>query len=292
MQEPSPPVSRRPRRLWQSADKRSCLYVGDSLRLLAELRAESVDCVWTDPPYFLSNGGITCASGRMVSVDKGAWDKSAGLAETHEFNREWINAVTRVLRPGGSFWVSGTSHIYPSLGMALREAGLLIINDIVWEKPAPPPNLARRAFTHATEMLFWATKPIREKKKHTFNYDEMRRENAGKQMKNIWRLSTPKLEEKRFGKHPTQKPVALVSRCLRASTNPGDVVLDPFAGSGTTGVAAISLRRRFIGCELESDFAGIAAKRLRATLPDSLVLAPEGRRDEASLWDGEVKAKA
>ncbi len=257
---------------WKSADGASRLHHGDSFELLRALPAESVDCVWTDPPYLLSNDGVTCASGRMVRVNKGEWDRSRGVELDHEFNRAWLAECHRLLTPGGTIWVSGTLHVYLSVGMAMQQLGFRILNDIVWEKPAPPPNLGCRCFTHATEILLWATKaPKGSRARYTFHYRDMKAENGGRQMKNVWRLPAPGANEKRLGKHPTQKPVALVSRCLRASTNPGDLVLDPFAGSGSTGVAALQLGRRFIGVEREPAYARLAAKRLgeAARAPDS-----------------------
>ena len=231
---------------------------------MASLPADSIDCIWTDPPYLLSNDGITCVGGRMVKVNKGEWDRSRGVDLDHEFNRTWLAACHRVLKPAGALWVSGTLHVYLSVGMAMQQLGFRILNDIVWEKPAPPPNLGCRCFTHSTEMLLWATKARKGgKDRHKFNYEAMKEENAGKQMKSVWRLSTPGEEEKTFGKHPTQKPIALIARCLRATTDPGDVVFDPFAGSGSTGVAALTLDRQFIGCEQDETYAALAARRLR-----------------------------
>lgn len=255
--------------LWAAPDGGGVLYLGDALRVLAGLPDESIDCVWTDPPYKLSNGGITCVAGRMVSVDKGAWDKSDGLEADHQFNLDWTRECRRVLKPAGTIWVSGTLHVYPSVGMALLQNGFRLLNDIVWEKPNPPPNLGCRTFAHSTEVVLWATKaPKNSRYKYTFNYEEMRRENGGKQMKTVWRFTAPGKDEKRYGKHPTQKPVALIERCLRASTHPGDLVLDPFAGSASTGVAALKTGRRFIGVEVDSKYTAIGAARLsKATYP-------------------------
>ena len=252
---------------WTSPGLDSALYVGDALETLSTIPPETVDCVWTDPPYKLSNGGITCVAGRMVSVDKGEWDRSEGLEVDHQFNHDWIAACKRVLKPTGTIWVSGTLHLYPSVGMALLENGFRLLNDIVWEKPNPPPNLGRRTFTHSTEVVLWASKaPKGSRYKYTFNYDAMREENGGKQMKTVWNFSAPGRGEKIFGKHPTQKPVALIARCLHASTNPYDLVLDPFAGAGSTGVAALQQGRRFIGIEADARYADIARKRLEAAL--------------------------
>jgi site-specific DNA-methyltransferase (adenine-specific) len=278
--------------VWKSADGKSRLHSGDSLAWLDSLPAESVDCIWTDPPYLLSNDGITCISGKMVKVNKGEWDRSRGVELDHEFNRTWLRACQRVLKPAGSIWVSGTLHVYLSVGMALQQEGYRILNDIVWEKPAPPPNLGCRCFTHSTEILLWATKAKKgSKERYTFNYESMKEENGGKQMKNLWRMMPPASSEKLLGKHPTQKPVGLVARCLRASTNPGDVVLDLFAGSGTTGVAALKLGRYFLGCEREKRYFQLAAKRL-AKSGDALTLdaVQNGESEEPNLFDGLAKS--
>jgi site-specific DNA-methyltransferase (adenine-specific) len=248
---------------WTSPHDLAKVFLGDTMEIMEGLPDESVDCIWTDPPYLLSNGGMTCVAGRMVTVDKGKWDRSQGLEKDHEFNRKWLGHCFRLLKPGGSIWASGTLHVYLSVGMAMKEVGFRILNDIVWEKPAPPPNLGRRCFTHATEMLLWASKGG-TKARYTFHYEQMVAENGGKQMRNVWRdISPPGKDEKKLGRHPTQKPVKLVMRCLRATTNPGDVVFDPFAGSGTTGVAALALGRRFIGCEGEEGYARLAVRRLK-----------------------------
>jgi site-specific DNA-methyltransferase (adenine-specific) len=142
----------------------------------------------------------------------------------------------------------------------MQQLGFKILNDIAWEKPNPPPNLSCRYFTHATETVLWAAK--NEKSKHHFNYQEMKRLNGGKQMKSVWRMTSPRTEEKKFGKHPTQKPVALVERCILASTREGDLILDPFLGGGTTAVAAMQTKRRCVGVELEENNLKLAAKRL------------------------------
>lgn len=256
--------ARLPPPAWESADGAATLYLADALDLLAALPEAAVDCVWTDPPYLLSNDGVTCVAGRMVSVNKGAWDRSRGMEADHEFNLAWTRECYRILKPTGSLWVSGTLHLYPSVGMALRQNGFHLLNDIIWQKTNPPPHLARKTFTHSTETLWWASKAERG---YTFNYQAMKEENGGKQMKSVWQFSAASQREKRFGKHPTQKPVALIARCLRASTNPGDLVLDPFAGSASTGVAALGLGRRFVGIEIEEQFVEIGQQRLDSTPP-------------------------
>lgn len=245
------------------AMKDAAIWRGESLDLFEGLPEASIDCIWTDPPYFLSNDGFTCVAGKMVPVNKGDWDKSKGIEEDHEFNRRWLSACYRALKPAGTIWVTGTHHVYLSVGFAMMQLGFRILNDITWEKPNPPPNLGTRTFTHSTETLLWATKaPKGSKHKYTFHYQAMREENGGKQMKTVWGFKAPGTSEKKHGKHPTQKPVDLVARCIRASTNPSDIVLDPFMGSGTTGLAALALGRRFLGFEKEEKYVKLAAKRL------------------------------
>jgi site-specific DNA-methyltransferase (adenine-specific) len=240
------------------------LYQGDCLEILSSIPESSVDLVFADPPYFLSNGGITCHAGKMVSVHKGDWDKSQGPAANHAFNTAWLAACQRVLKPNGSIWVSGTSHVIHSVGFAMQQLGFKLLNDISWVKPNPPPNLSCRYFTHATETLIWAAKD--KKSRHTFNYKLMKEANRGKQMKSVWEIRPPESWEKKFGKHPTQKPVALLERILLASTNEGDLVLDPFLGGGTTLVAAFRLRRHALGCELSAEFLTLSLRRLCSNL--------------------------
>ena len=240
------------------------LYQGDCLEILSSIPESSVDLVFADPPYFLSNGGITCHAGKMVSVHKGDWDKSQGPAANHEFNRAWLAAAQRVLKPNGSIWVSGTAHVIHSVGFAMQQLGFKLLNDISWVKPNPPPNLSCRYFTHATETIIWAAKD--KKSRHTFHYKLMKETNGGKQMKSVWQIRPPEPWEKRHGKHPTQKPVALVERILQASTNEGDLVLDPFCGGGTTLVAAFRLRRHALGCELSAEFLSLSLRRLCSNL--------------------------
>jgi len=240
------------------------IYQGDCLEILAQIPESSVDLVFADPPYFLSNGGITCHAGKMVSVNKGAWDKSRGPDANHEFNRAWLAAAQRVLKPNGSIWVSGTAHVIHSVGFAMQQLGFKLLNDISWVKPNPPPNLSCRYFTHATETLIWAAK--NSKSRHTFNYKLMKETNRGKQMKSVWEIRPPEVWEKKFGKHPTQKPVALLERILLASSHEGDLVLDPFSGSGTTLLTAFRLRRHALGCELSTEFLSLSLRRLCSDL--------------------------
>jgi site-specific DNA-methyltransferase (adenine-specific) len=236
------------------------LYQGDSLEMLREARGGRYDLIFADPPYFLSNDGITCQSGRMVSVNKGVWDKAETFEEIHTFNLAWLHECKRLLKPNGTIWITGTAHNIYSVGFALQTLGYKILNDIAWYKVNPPPNLSCRYFTHATETILWAKRS--PKARHPFNYEEMKSENGGKQMQSLWHITPPNTKEKRYGKHPTQKPEALLDRIIRAASKPGDLVLDPFCGSGTTGVVCARLGRRFVGFDVEEGYLGVAAKRL------------------------------
>lgn len=302
------------------------LYHGNCLELLEAIAARypegRFDAIFADPPYFLSNGGITCHAGRMVRVDKGDWDKSRGPELNHEFNLEWLRRCQRVLKPHGTLWVSGTHHVIFSIGYAMQQLGYKILNDIAWEKPNPPPNLSCRYFTHSTETILWAAK--NEASKHVFNYQTMRKV-TGKQMKTVWRkeeLSTganrgnegsadstdsakekssvssdnscsssvwtmgaPGRDEKEYGKHPTQKPVALIERCLLASTNEGDLVLNPFLGGGTTAIAAIRLKRACVGIETDESHVKLALKRCDGEII-SIWLRAFRVRIETSIFNG------
>jgi len=240
------------------------IYQGDCLEILEKIPEGCVDLIFADPPYFLSNDGITCHAGRMVSVNKGQWDRSPGPDRMHDFNRAWLAACQRVLQPNGSIWVSGTAHVIHSVGFAMQQLGFKLLNDITWVKPNPPPNLSCRYFTHATETLIWAAK--NKKSRHTFHYRLMKETNGGKQMKSVWPFYPPSAGEKRFGKHPTQKPVALLERILLASSNPQDLVLDPFMGSGTTAVAAIRASRFIVGIEAVSQWNSLSLSRIVAEL--------------------------
>ena len=240
------------------------LFHGDCLQLLPQFPRNSIDMIFADPPYFLSNGGITCHAGRMVSVNKGKWDVSQGIERNHEFNLAWLSECQQVLTKNGVIWVSGTSHIIFSVGFAMQQLGFKILNDIIWFKPNASPNLSCRYFTHSTETVIWAAK--NQRSKHTFNYELMKELGNGKQMRNLWEISPPQPREKAHGKHPTQKPLKLLERILLASTNEGDVVLDPFNGSGSTGVAALRLGRKYLGIEISEEYLNLAIARLESEL--------------------------
>ena len=236
------------------------LLHGDALLLLKKIEPQSIDMIFADPPYFLSGDGITCSSGKMVSVNKGKWDEKISIKEKHDFNKKWIRECKKALKDDGTIWISGTMHNIYSIGMALEEEGFKIINNITWKKLNPPPNISCRAFVHSTETILWAKKDI-SKAKHKFNYDVMKKLNNNKQMKDVWETSLTKPSEKKCGKHPTQKPIELLEKIILASTFENDLILDPFNGSGTTGIVANRLNRKYIGIEKEKEYLDLTIKR-------------------------------
>lgn len=235
------------------------LINGDCFQVLKTIEDESIDLVLTDPPYFLSNGGTTCKSGKTDSVNKGDWDSIENFSDQVEHTKIWISQVKRILKSDGAIVVSGTMHNIFIVGYVLQEIGFHILNNITWEKTNPPPNLGCRCFTHSTETIIWAAKS--KKSKHRYNYQEMKLENDGKQLKDVWRSSTISKHEKANGSHPTQKPLWLMERLINATTLKGDLVLDPFMGSGTTGVACLNLGRNFIGIEKDINYFNVAKLR-------------------------------
>ena len=238
------------------------LIHGDSLEVLKQIKSRSIDMIFADPPYFLSGDGITCSGGKMVSVKKGDWDTKLSVKEKHKFNKKWIRLCKKILKDNGTIWISGTMHNIYSIGMALEEEGFKIINNITWKKLNPPPNISCRAFTHSTETILWAKKD-NKKAKHKFNYSLMREMNGGKQMKDVWETSLTKPSEKKQGKHPTQKPLEILKRIILASTDENDLILDPFNGSGTTGIMAHQLNRKYIGIDNEKEYLDLTIRRLK-----------------------------
>lgn len=236
------------------------LILGDSLKELNKIESKSIDMIFADPPYFLSGDGISCSGGKMVTVNKGNWDKKINIFEKHKLNRKWIKQCYKILKDNGTIWISGTMHNIYSIGMALEQEGFKIINNITWEKLNPPPNISCRYFVHSTETILWAKKDIKNEK-HKFNYDLMKELNGNKQAKDVWKTSLTKPSEKKCGKHPTQKPIAILEKIILASTDEGDLILDPFNGSGTTGIAANKLNRKYIGIDLEKEYLDITIKR-------------------------------
>lgn len=257
------------------------LYHGDALKILDQFDINKFDLIYVDPPYFLSNNGITCSSGKMVSVNKGDWDKSKGFEEDVKFIDTWLKACKKVLKENGTIWVSGTLHNIYKVGYLLEKNEFNIINSIVWYKPNAPPNLSCKYFTHSHEIVLWARNS--KKSQHTFNYKKMKTwnnpkdklKNKDKQMRSVWSIPLIPREEKEFGKHPTQKPMELLNRIISASSKEGDYILDPFVGSGTTGIVSSILNRRFIGIDSNKEYLEVAIKRFKDKNKKDLLFSPE-----------------
>lgn len=243
---------------FKSEDNNFYLLHGDTFDLLPEFDFK-FDMVFADPPYFLSNGGLSVQNGQIVSVNKGDWDKSFGFDYINDFNRKWLSLVREKMKEDATIWISGTMHNIFSVGQILTELGFKILNVITWEKTNPPPNFSCRYFTYSTEQIIWARK--NEKVPHYFNYELMKKLNADKQMKDVWELPAIQSWEKSCGKHPTQKPLSVLTRLILASTKPNAWILDPFAGSSTTGISANLLNRRFLGIDKELGFLEISKNR-------------------------------
>ncbi len=241
-----------------SKDECFSLYNGDTISILPEIN-QKFDLIFADPPYFLSNNGLTIQSGQIVSVNKGNWDKSEGFEFINDFNRKWLSLVRDNMKDDATIWVSGTMHNIFSIGQILNELGFKIMNIITWEKTNPPPNFSCRYFTYSTEQIIWARKS--EKVPHYFNYELMKQLNGDKQMKDVWKLPAIAPWEKSCGKHPTQKPLSVLTRLVLASTKPNAWILDPFTGSSTTGIAANLTNRRFLGIDQEKEFLTISKDR-------------------------------
>jgi site-specific DNA-methyltransferase (adenine-specific) len=255
------------------------LFFDDCLKAMEKIPAESVDLVFADPPYNLSNGGFSCYAGKRVSVNKGSWDKSKGVEKDFQFHFDWIEACKRVLKPTGTLWLSGTYHSIYACGFALQKQNWHILNEIAWYKPNAAPNLACRMFAASHEILIWAKKD--KKAKHTFHYKAMKAFDDNKdfikkkdrQMRSVWAINTPSVSEKKHGKHPTQKPEALLERIILATSNPKDLVLDPFCGSATTGVIALKHNRIFLGIDNEKQYLdSFAIPRLQDVLNEKASL--------------------
>ena len=246
------------------SDDKFTLYLGDSFRVLGIIEEKTIDMIFADPPYFLSNNGISCQAGKMVSVNKASWDATA-MTATQKINyyRKWLSLCSKVLKDNGTIWISGTMHNIYYIGVALEYEVFSIINNVTWKKTNPVPNISCRAFTHSTETILWARKQLTKSKrgKHFFNYTLMKEDNNNKQMKDVWDFSTVPKSEKKYGKHPTQKPLSLLLRIIKASTQENDLVLDPFNGSGTTGIASTILNRKYIGIDNVMEYLELSQKR-------------------------------
>lgn len=243
---------------YQSKERDFYLLHGDSMELLRQFDHQ-FDMVFADPPYFLSNDGLSIQSGKIVSVNKGDWDKSGGFDFINDFNRQWLTLVRDKMKDNATIWISGSMHNIFSLGQILNELGFKILNVVTWEKTNPPPNFSCRYFTYSTELIIWARKS--DKVPHYYNYSLMKQLNGDKQMRDVWRLPAIAPWEKSCGKHPTQKPLSVLTRLILASTRPGAWILDPFAGSSTTGIAANLANRKFLGIDQDIEFLNISKNR-------------------------------
>jgi site-specific DNA-methyltransferase (adenine-specific) len=256
------------------------LYHGNALEILEQFDINKFDLIYVDPPYFLSNDGITCSSGKMVSVNKGDWDKSKGFEADVKFIDTWLKACKKVLKENGTIWISGTLHNIYKVGYLLEKNEYDIINSIVWYKPNAPPNLSCKYFTHSHEVVLWARNS--KKSQHIFNYEKMKiwnnpkdkLKNKDKQMRSVWSIPLIPKEEKEFGKHPTQKPLELLNRIISSSSNEEDWVLDPFVGSGTTGIVCSILNRKFIGIDSNIEYLEVAINRFRDKNKKNLLFSP------------------
>lgn len=265
------PESRKIKPIFQTSD--FCLYHGDCLEVMQNFPDSYVDLIFADPPYMLSNNGFTCHAGKMVSVNKGKWDASRGFEEDSKFHELWLKECRRILKPNGTIWVTGTYHSIYQCGYIIQKLGYHLLNDIAWFKPNASPNLSCRFFTASHETIIWARKD--KKGKHVFNYEAMKdgifpddfMKKPNKQMRSVWAINPPKNYEKRYGKHETQKPVELLKRIITASTEKDSIILDPFNGSGTTGIASkVVGGRKYIGIEFEKKYIDLTIKRYESLI--------------------------
>lgn len=245
------------------------LIHSDSMDTLKTM-VEKVDTIIADPPYFLSKGFTMRAKGRVKCFDKGDWDKQRPLSEINEFNTKWLSLCRNILKDNGTIWVSGTYHNIYSVANCMVELGYKILNVIVWNKPDAPLTLSDSHFNFSAEYIIWARKC--KDKKHFYDIDLMKQINGGKRMSDVWSIPTPGLWEKTCGKHPTQKPLRLLNRIILACTHEGDTILDPFAGSCTTGIAANLLGRRFIGIDMDEKYLELGKRRFEE-IQDPIVAA-------------------
>ncbi len=248
------------------------LYNEDFFEVVKTLSDASFDMIFADPPYMLSKTGTSCINGKLVKINKGEWDKGGDILQDFEFHTQWLKECKRLLKPNGTIWVSGTYHSIHSCGLAMMLEKYHILNEIAWFKPNAAPNLSCKYFTASHETLIWARKD--KKAKHYFDYNAMKNghfpkdiiKNEGKQMRTVWSICPPDNKEKAFNKHPAQKPLALLERIITASTKEGDVVFDPFMGSGTTGVICKQMNRSFVGIELDKSHFALAKERIENQL--------------------------
>ena len=270
---------------YKSKDNNFYLLHGDTMEILSQFN-HKFDMVFADPPYFLSNNGLTIENGQIVSVNKGKWDKSEGFDFINNFNRKWLTLIRDKMKDNATIWISGTMHNIFSVGQILSELDFKILNVITWQKTNPPPNFSCRYFTHSTEQIIWARK--NPKIPHYFNYELMKELNEGKQMKDVWKLPAIAPWEKSCTKHPTQKPLSVLSRIIMASTKQDAWILDPYTGSSTTGIAANLLNRRFLGIDLEKDYLEISKCR-KLEIENEIIANEYKRKIKGFSTDNQLK---
>ena len=237
------------------------LYNDDCLNILPRIKENSVDVIFADPPYFLSNGGMSIKSGKIVSVNKGEWDKKANYDNIDSFNQSWLTACYKILKKEGTIWVTGTHHNIFSVYNQMILLGFKVINIIVWKKTDPPPLIFKNKFKFSHEFIIWS------KKSNSYKYNnEVINMLYNNNITDVWEIPAVQNNEKKHGYHPTQKPEALLNRIIQASSNVDDLILDPFMGSGTTGFCAITNKRKFIGIEKDRRFFSIAYKRINESI--------------------------
>jgi site-specific DNA-methyltransferase (adenine-specific) len=261
---------KRPRLFSQGASYQ--LYKGDCVEVLSHMPAESFDMGFADSPYFLSNGGSSVSNGKWASNFKGEWDRSRGLEADHAFVVAWLTALQRVLKPSGTLWATGTMHVIFDIGYAMRKLGWHILNVPTWYKPNAPINASKRMLTHSTELVIWAAPRRVDPMPHVYNYKALK-ELLGEEPRDMWRIPVTPQGQRAHGRYPAQKPLELLRRCILASTKEGARVLDPFNGSGTTGVAALSMGREYVGIDKSKRALELTQKRLDDVLEERPVKA-------------------
>lgn len=264
---------------YQSNNKDFNLFLGNCIDSLQSLKDSSFDMVFADPPYFLSNGGISLQNGRIVCVDKGNWDKLESVDNIDSFNMQWLSLCHKKLKNNGTIWITGTYHNIFSIAKCITELGYKILNVVTWQKTSPPPSITQRTLTFSSELVIWARKTKRIA--HKFNADMMRNINNGKQLTDVWPMPTVEKWEKQCGKHPTQKPLGLLGRIILASTDEKDWILDPFNGSGSTGIAASLLRRNYVGIEMDEQFVKLSIIRRKQL---------DGAKERRSMFERLMKS--
>ena len=229
----------------------------DCFNVFPKIKNNSIDLVFADPPYFLSNNGLSIHSGKIVSVNKGEWDKESVQGDMNDFNYRWLSQCFRVLKESGSIYVTGTKHNIFNVKENMEKIGFHIINIIIWHKVDPPPLIYKNKYRFSYEFIIFASKT----KNYYFNFEYLK-SISNKEMDDVWELPSVSIKEKKCGYHPTQKPLCLLDRIINASSKSNDIVLDPFLGSGTTAVSALKNKRRILGIEKDSKFYIISKKRI------------------------------